>query len=115
MTPNFGSNPPTADVVPDWFLGGDRKRRLLAALARPSEHENWAADELAEATSCGVATVYEVLRVLKEVGVVEPLSSARYRFADETDLGRALRAMLVALNSFETTTTPRPSRGARRS
>jgi hypothetical protein len=115
MAPHFGSNPPSADVVPDWFLGGDRKRRLLTALAVSSERENWTARELATEARCGTATVYEVLRVLKHVEVVQPLSGARYRFAGETELGSAVREMLVALASFETTTTPRPPRGARRS
>jgi hypothetical protein len=66
MTPNFGDNEsPTDDLVPDWLLGGNRKRRVLSALARPKRPIGWKAQELSKELGCGRTTVFEIVRVLR--------------------------------------------------
>lgn len=109
MAPNFGPNPPSGDVVPDWFLGGDRRRRILAALVE-SKGEARTKDELIAAANCGQATVYETLKVLRAVNLVERDSGGTYRYVEGTDLGKALSGLLRALEPFEGTPTPRAKR-----
>lgn len=109
MTPNFGPNPPSGDVVPDWFLGGDRRRKILAALVE-SKGEARTKDELVAAANCGQATVYETLKVLRAVNLVERDSGGTYRYLDGTELSEAVRALIRALAPYEATPTPRAKR-----
>lgn len=109
MSPNYGTRKPPSDEVPDWLLGGNRKRRLLAALAAVSRR-GWTVEELAEELECGSTTVYEILRVLRPLGVLEQRPGGRVRLARTGALARALRELLAALAPFEGHRVDRPPR-----
>jgi DNA-binding IclR family transcriptional regulator len=72
MTPFYGANdPPVGDVVPDWLLGGNRKRRVLTALADAEREPGWSVRELIDDLRCGRSTVYEIVRALRTLNVLE--------------------------------------------
>lgn len=109
MTPNYGTHQAPADDVPDWLLGGNRKRRVLAALADASRRW-WTVAELAEELDCGASTVYEILRALRPLGVLEQRAGGRIRLAQRGPLATAMRRLLVALAPFEAHAVERPPR-----
>ena len=114
MLPVAAPNKATPDLVPDWFLGGRRRRRLLELLAseRPA---GWTIAELKEEAPCGQATAYEVVGALADIGLLDPPDPEhRYRFVSDHQLAGPLRKMLRALGPFGETAIHRPSRGARR-
>jgi DNA-binding IclR family transcriptional regulator len=105
------SNP---DPVPDWFLGGRRRRRLLELLSA-ERADGWTVAELKAEAPCGQATAYEVVGALAEIGLLGPPDPAhRYRFDPEHQLAQPLRQMLRALDPFAAVAVRRPSRGERR-
>jgi DNA-binding IclR family transcriptional regulator len=110
MSPNYGSNTRPPDLVPDWLLGGNRKRRILEALAAPGPAGAWTAKELTAQLGCGSTTVYEVLRSLRPLGVLEADAEGRVRLAREQELAQALRALLVALAPLAHKPVERPPR-----
>jgi hypothetical protein len=102
------------DLVPDWFLGGRRRRRLLELLASERE-EGWSVAELRREAPCAQATAYEVVGALADIGLLEDSDGEhRYHFVTEHRLAGPLRAMLGALVPFGATVVRRPSRGSRR-
>lgn len=104
---------PHADVVPNWFLGGERRRLLLEAIiTRPKR--GWTVAELTERTGCGQATAYEVVRVLLSLGLVEPPDAKRrYRLAPDHRLALPLQVFLKELRAYASSAVDRPSRGSR--
>lgn len=95
--------------VPDWLLGGQVRRRVFEGLVRPAGCN---AAELAEEIGAGEATVYEVIRALREIGAVEKVARGRYRLARKPRVGRALRSLVVASQEFADVPVSRPpSRG----
>jgi DNA-binding IclR family transcriptional regulator len=114
MSPNYGTNDPGADEVPDWLLGGNRKRRLLAALARQQRRQGWTAAQLSVELSCGLTTAHELLRGLRPIGLLEEHPGGGERLARSNELGRAVRAMIKALGPLEGQTVERPPRERRR-
>jgi len=115
MSPNYGGNKPGTDEVPDWLLGGNRKRRVLAALARQNGKEGWTAAQLSDELGCGLTTAHEILRGLRPLGVLEPHPAGGVRLARDNKLGQALRTVITALAPLEGRTVERPPRGERRS
>ncbi|MGB7588979.1 MAG: hypothetical protein WBM00_09760 [Solirubrobacterales bacterium] len=105
---------PQEDVVPNWFLGGERRRLLLEAMTtRPKR--GWTIAELKQKTGCGQATAYEVVRVLLDLGLLQPPDQMRrYRLEEEHRLAKPLRNLLRALRPYASRAVPRPARGARR-
>jgi hypothetical protein len=103
-----------ADVVPAWFLGGRCRRLLLEALlTRPKR--GWTVPELMERAACGQATAYEVVRVLSDIGLLQPTDVRhRYRFDDDHQLAKPLRSLVSALRPYASRPVQRPSRGTRR-
>lgn len=102
------------DPVPDWFLGGRRRRRLLELLAS-ERREGWTVAELKAEAPCGQATAYEVVGALADIGLLEsPDLEHRYRFDADHELAQPLRQMLNALTPFGAKSVRRPSRGSRR-
>lgn len=114
MTKAGKSEDREGDVVPAWFLGGRRRRLLLEALiSRPKR--GWTVPELMERAACGQATAYEVVRVLSDIGMLQPPDdSHRYRFDDDHRLVEPLRSLLRALRPYASRPVERPSRGTRR-
>jgi hypothetical protein len=102
------------DLVPDWFLGGRRRRRLLELLAS-ERREGWTVAELGQEAPCAPATAYEVVGALAGIGLLDaPDPEHRYRFVADHQLAGPLREMLGALGPFGETIVRRPSRGPRR-
>jgi hypothetical protein len=113
MTP---TKPPesTPDVVPDWFLGGERRRLLLQTISS-RRRRGWTVAELREKTDCGQATAYEVVRVLTDIGLLQPPDSLhRYRLNEDHRLAAPLRDLLGALRPYSSRPVRRPARGNRR-
>src|SRR4051812_35803130 len=101
MSPNYGSNAkPDEYVVPDWLLGGNRKRRVLAALAAPDCGHGWTVAELVNELTCGRTTVYEIVRALRPLGVVDDVDG-RLRLDLEQKLGQAIAAIVEALEPHQ--------------
>lgn len=106
--PNYGDNPPPGDVsVPEWILGGDRKRRVLRELADADPPEREVAP-LIDQLKVGRATVYEVLRSLERIGAVERPERGVYRLNREDGVGKALGDLMEALTPFEGIDVDRP-------
>lgn len=109
--PNYGGNDhPTDDLVPDWLMGGNRKRRILAALASPSRRDGWTVKELIDELQCGRSTAYETVRGLRALGVLQITSSGRVRLAARAPLTKAIKRMIGALEPYATDSVDRPPR-----
>ncbi len=115
MTPFYGANdPPAGDVVPDWLLGGNRKRRVLAALAEQERERGWSVHELVSDLRCGRSTAYETIRALRALDVVDGVFAGRLRLDVGTDLGEAIARLLQALAPFAEEPVDRPPRARNR-
>lgn len=111
MTPFYGENePPAGDVVPDWLLGGNRKRRVLGALADEQRQHGWRVSELVDDLACGRSTVYEIVRALRALNVLGQDSEGRLQLDVNTELGEALAGLLEALEPFAAEPVDRPPR-----
>jgi DNA-binding HxlR family transcriptional regulator len=109
MSPSYGNRSPRPLLysVPDWLLGGQRKRLVLQALnaaggMRPAD--------LVEELGIGRATVFETLRALRDVDAIQRTPSGTWRLNTDLPLGAALGALLDALASFEGRKVDRPPR-----
>jgi biotin operon repressor len=106
--PNYGKNQRPADVIPDWLLGGNRKRLLLAELV---ENPNaLGAQALAERLGCGRSTAFETIRALRALNVIEQDESRGVRLVPSHELTKAIKVMLNALGPFAEETVDRPPR-----
>lgn len=113
MSPFYGSNePPDADLVPDWLMGGNRKRRVLASLADQARERGWTVAELVEELGCGRTTAFEIVRALRPLGVLLA-GEGRLRLDQDTQLGAAIASMVIALEPFGTEPVDRPPRPRR--
>src|SRR4051794_14199187 len=110
MSPNYGSNERPDDVVPDWLLGGNRKRRVLQALADDDRPGGWTAAELSATLGCGRTTAHEILRTLRPLDVLEDRPGGGVRLARRGVLATALRRLLDALHPLEAEAVDRPPR-----
>jgi DNA-binding IclR family transcriptional regulator len=110
MAPFYGQNSqPPGDLVPDWLLGGNRKRRVLDALAKPQDAAGWKPAQLAETLKCGRTTVFEIVRVLRGLKILEE-DAGHVRIASSAPLGRALIDLLDAVDNFMDQAIDRPPR-----
>jgi DNA-binding IclR family transcriptional regulator len=106
--PNYGKNKRPADVIPDWLLGGNRKRLLLAELL---ENPNaLGAQALAEHLGCGRSTAFETIRALRALNVIEQDESGGVRLVASHELTKAIKVMLNALGPFAEEIVDRPPR-----
>jgi DNA-binding IclR family transcriptional regulator len=64
--------------------------------------------ELAEEIGAGEATVYEVIRALREIDAIEKVERGRYRFAPAPPVAKALRSLVVASRDLADTPVSRP-------
>lgn len=109
MTPFYGTNePPSGDVVPDWLMGGNRKRRVLAALANPDR--GWSVRELVEGLGCGRSTAYEIVRALRALSVLNEETDGGLHLDLNTDLGVAIARLVEALEPLAHEPVDRPPR-----
>jgi len=95
------------EKVADWLLGGQVRRRVFEALARP---QGCNAAELAEEIDAGPSHIYEVLRVLKSIDAVEAFGQGRYRLAKGVGIAKALGSLVQASGDFANTPVDRPPR-----
>jgi DNA-binding IclR family transcriptional regulator len=105
---NYGKNERPEDVVPDWLLGGNRKRRILWALTK--EGPGATIRDLVDTLGCGTTTAFETVRALRALGVIDQDSEHRVRLDEGHQLTAAIRAMLSALEPFEDQLVDRPPR-----
>lgn len=111
MPPFYGANEkPNSDLVPDWLLGGNRKRRVLAALAERDSSPGWKSAGLAQSLGCGRTTVFEIVRALRALDVLEEDEGGRVWMDGSTPLGKALIDLLQAVNAFSDQSVDRPPR-----
>jgi DNA-binding IclR family transcriptional regulator len=101
---------PASARVPDWLLGGNRKRRVLDALADTNRPRGWSARELTDDLGCGRSTVYEILRALRGLGVLKELDEGRLGLDRQVPLGEALARFLDELSPFADQIVDRPPR-----
>jgi len=114
LSPFYGSKkPPTADLVPDWLMGGNRKRWILASLADPERKHGWTVGELVEELGCGRSTAFEIVRGLRSLGVLV-VDDGRIRLDVATQLGAAIAGMLTAIEPFADRRVDRPPRARSR-
>ena len=108
MSPNYGKRTPaTSYRVPDWLLGGQRKRLVLQALAEP---EGVRADDLVLTVGVGRGTAFETFRALRDVKAITQLPSGKWALDPQHPLGEAITVMLKALKPVERKPVSRPSR-----
>jgi hypothetical protein len=91
--------------VPDWVLGGARRRLVFERL---KEDDGWSAIKLANEIGGGDAWVFEIYRILRSVEALEPVDQGRYRLTRGNPLADALVAMLDALKPYRDTPVDRP-------
>jgi biotin operon repressor len=110
--PNYGKNQRPDDVVPDWLLGGNRKRRLLAELL---ENPNrLGAEGLADHLGCGRSTAFETIRALRALDAIEQDQAHGVRLVADHELTKAVGVMLKALQPFADEPVDRPPRRRQR-
>ncbi len=111
MTPNYGDNEAPAGVlVADWLLGGNRKRRVLAALSAPESTDGWRPAELAGSLGCGRTTVFEIVRALRSFGVLTEEAQGSVRIDTDSEVGIALIALLRTIEDLVDEPIDRPPR-----
>lgn len=105
--------PRKPDLLPDWFVGGAGKRKLLGALVRgeaDGKPPPWDKKTLAKAAGLHEKhTVFRHLDVLVEADVLIE-SADGYRVNEGSDLTGAIRGLLDQLDRLEPRKLP-PSRG----
>lgn len=103
--------PREADLLPDWFLGGAGKRRLLTALLVHSGPDPRTEAELARAAGLHPKnTVRRHLAVLAQAGLVHKESNG-FSLDDKHPLVRPLRHLLKSLENELPKDSIVPSRG----
>jgi hypothetical protein len=102
-TPKDRKLPP--ERVPDWVLGGVRRRQVLQLLR---DEDGWTAKALAARIGCAETWVYEIFRVLKSVDVLTDGEVAGYRLASGAPLPDALVALIEALEPYAGKPVDRP-------
>jgi DNA-binding IclR family transcriptional regulator len=106
--PNYGNNERPQDVVPDWLLGGNRKRVLLRALAESTDGQTVAG--FAKTLKCGRTTAFETVMALRDLGVIAQDEQDRVKLDDSHPLTGAIKKMLEALAPFADQLVDRPRR-----
>jgi hypothetical protein len=91
--------------VPDWVLGGVRRRQVLQLLR---EDDGWTAKAMARKIGCAETWVYEIFRILKSVDVLTDGEVAGYRLASGSPLADALADLIDALEPFAEKPVDRP-------
>jgi hypothetical protein len=105
--------PRKPDLLPDWFVGGAGKRKLLGALVRgeaDGKPPPWDKKTLAKAAGLHEKhTVFRHLDVLVEANVLVE-GTGGYRINEESQLVEPIRALLAQLDQLPPRPLP-PSRG----
>jgi DNA-binding GntR family transcriptional regulator len=108
MSPNYANRQaPDPHRVPDWMLGGHRRRVILQALATG---DGCNADALASEADIGRSTVFEMLRALRAIGAIARSPDGAWRLDTDTALGAAINDLLAALAPLDGHVVDRPPR-----
>lgn len=108
MSPNYANRQvPEPHRVPDWMLGGHRRRVILQALATEGGCN---ADALASEADIGRSTVFEMLRALRDIGAIARAPDGVWRLDTDTTLGAAIHDLLAAVARFDGRAVDRPPR-----
>lgn len=108
MSPNYANRQaPDPHRVPDWMLGGHRRRVILQALAAEGGCKG---DVLASEADIGRATVFEMLRALRDLGAIARAPTGAWRLDTDTALGAALNDLLTAVVPLDGRAVDRPPR-----
>jgi DNA-binding IclR family transcriptional regulator len=106
--PNYGENEQPRDLVPDWFLGGNRRRRLLAALV--SAENAVTVQAIREHVGCGRNTAFETVQALDALGMIERPQRGEVALLADQPLVKAIETMLEALAQYDATEVTRQKR-----
>src|SRR3954469_4959698 len=95
-----------ADLLPDWFVGGAGKRRLLAALVRRdptappwNQPPPWSKTTLAQAAGLHEKhTVFRHVAILRDAGLLVE-DAGGFRLNERSPLLPALQRYLAALDA----------------
>lgn len=104
------ASPASQDLVPDWLLGGNRKRLVLEALAFRRPKTGWTVAELVAQKVCAQATAYEIIRGLKQLGIIESLPGGAVTLRQDMRLVQALVGVLEAVRPLAEVSVDRPPR-----
>jgi len=108
MSPNYANRQaPDPHRVPDWMLGGHRRRLILQALATDGGCN---ADALASEADIGRSTVFEMLRALRDIGAIARAPDGSWRLDTDTALGAAINDLLTAVLPLDGCAVDRPPR-----
>lgn len=103
--PRYGDQGREPERLPDWVLGGARRRLVFERL---SETRGWAAIELAEAVGAGEAWTFEIYRLLRSAEALEEVARGTYRLNRNHPLAGALGRLVDALGPYEDLPVDRP-------
>lgn len=115
MSPFYGRQQPGRDSAANWLFGGDRKRRIVEALAASLDDDGLPVKEIETSANCTTVTVFETLRGLKAIGAVDQPARGRYRLRRDRPVGDALARLADATRSLGDTPVDRPPRPRARS
>ena len=103
-------SPRSRDLVPDWLLGGNRKRLVLEALAFHRPELGWTVAELVAERICAQATAYEIIRGLRQLETIETLPRGAVTLRKDARLAQALIEVMEALRPLREVSVDRPPR-----
>lgn len=108
---NYGNNERPEDLIPDWLLGGNRKRLLVSELVE--NPRKLGPKGLADHLGCGRTTAYETIRALRALHVIEQDRDDGVKLLAEHPLTKAIKALVKALEPFAEQRVDRPPRQRR--
>jgi hypothetical protein len=91
--------------LPDWVLGGARRRLVLERLRA---ERGWSAKALAAEIECSETWVFEIYRVLRHAGALQAGEEGGYRLARGTALADALILLVDVLQPLRDVEVSRP-------
>jgi hypothetical protein len=91
--------------LPDWMLGGARRRLVLERLRA---ERGWSAKALAAEIECSETWVFEIYRVLRHAGALQTGKESGYCLARGTALADALILLIDALQPLRDLEVSRP-------
>lgn len=114
MSPFHGRGSPPPDTAANWLFGGDRKRRIVEALADSTSEDGLPASVIENRSGASRVTVFETLRALRAIRAVDQPSRGRYRLDRDDEVGAALAKLVSAARRLGDRAVDRPPRARSR-